>query len=60
MISSASNGYAFTACVVLVYIVPIVAILVIFSGLLANDKVKKNSPASEIDEARISNTGGII
>ncbi len=60
MISSASNGYAFTACVVLVYIVPIVAILVIFSGLLANDKVKKNSPSSKIEEARISNTGGII
>ena len=66
MISSASNGYALTACVTLLYIAPIVAILVIFSGLLANDKVKKAAtsqvgladPATE--EARISNTGGII
>ena len=60
MISSASNGYALTACVTLLYIAPIVAVLVVFSGLLANDTVEKSSANQASEEAGISNKGGII
>lgn len=60
MISSASNGYALTACVTLLYIAPIVAVLVVFSGLLANDTVEKSSANQASEEAGISNKGGIV
>jgi ABC-type spermidine/putrescine transport system permease subunit II len=37
MISSASNGYAMTACVTILYIAPIIGVLAVFSRCLAND-----------------------
>ena len=37
MISSGTNGFAITAAVVIVYIAPVLAVLVVFSRLLADD-----------------------
>lgn len=51
MISSASNGYASTACVVFLYIMPILMVLAVFSRLLVNDASQKNS---------IEGSGGIL
>lgn len=38
MISTSAGGYALTACGVILYIAPILAVLVIFSKLLVNDE----------------------
>ena len=50
MISSASNGYAATACVIFLYILPILLILVFFSKLLVNDT----------DRPDTNHTGGML
>jgi len=38
MITTAAGGYATTACAAILYIAPILAVLVVFSRLLVNDK----------------------
>ena len=37
MITTAAGGYATTACAAILYILPILAVLVVFSRLLVND-----------------------
>ena len=50
MISSASNGYASTACVIFLYILPILLVLLFFSKLLVNDAARPDT----------NNTGGML
>ncbi|MBR5259540.1 MAG: ABC transporter permease subunit [Eggerthellaceae bacterium] len=50
MISSASNGYAATACVIFLYILPILLILIFFSKLLVTDT----------DRPDTNQTGGML
>lgn len=50
MISSASNGYAATACVIFLYILPVLLVLAFFSKLLVNDDHRPDT----------NNTGGML
>lgn len=43
MINSGTNGFPITAAIVLLYILPILAVLVVFSKLLVNDTNKTNT-----------------
>ncbi len=45
MISSGTNGFAFTAAVVIVYIAPVLAVLVVFSRLLVDDATNSKEGA---------------